>query len=146
MSDAATLTAMVAYAQEVVFGYQVTLAKAPLTKDERATLQRFGAQASADADVLRAALQKAGGTAPARPDPNTAPPPKNPSLNGFLSDVITVEEASVARCYEALQELSDPHYFKGTAAIMAQGGRRLVVLRKMTGRQLLPRAFETGGA
>jgi hypothetical protein len=95
---------------------------------------------------LRHELGRAGGKTPPQPDPRTAPPPKSDELENFLADVIAVEEAAVARYYTALQELDDERQIAGTAAFMAEGGRRLVKLRQLAGRPLLPRAFETGGA
>lgn len=144
--DANTLTALVAYAQEVLFGYEVTLRQAPLSDTQRRTIERLGAQAGGATDSFSHALARAGGTVPAPPDPNTAPPRKDNSLRGFLSDVITAEESAVARYYTALQELTDDREVAGTAAFMKQAGQRLVVLRQLAGKPLLPRAFETGGA
>ena len=145
-SDAETLTALVAYAQEVVFGYDVTLARAPLVKGDRTTLQRFQREASGSVAALRSALKQAGGTPPAPPDPRTAPPPASPTRRGYLEDVIAAENALVARYYTAFQELTGPHDISGSAAFMAAAGRRLVVLRQAVGGPLLPRSFETGSA
>ena len=146
MSDQGTLDALVAYQQEVVFGYDVTLAKAPLTRTDRVTLTGFRRDAHQAATALRAALRQEGGTPPPPPDPGSAPPPSDPTRKGFLRDVITVEEAAVGSYYRALQDLSEERHLQGSAAFMAQCGRRLVVLRRMTGAPLLPTAFETGGA
>jgi hypothetical protein len=146
MSDTNTLEALVAYAQEVLFGYEVTLRQAPVSDSTRAALERMGGEAGGAADALRHELTRAGGKVPPQPDPNTAPPAKSQEVRSFLEDVITVEEAAVARYYTALQELDDERHIKGTAAFMAQAGRRLVRLRKLAGQPLLPRAFETGGA
>jgi hypothetical protein len=145
-ADTNTLEALVAYAQEVLFGYEVTLAHAPLTAGERDTIQKFGAQAGGAADSFSHALARTGAKVPSPPDPNTAPPRVDNSTGGFLSDVITAEEAAVARYYTALQELQDERHIQGTAAFMKQAGQRLVVLRHMTRKPLLTRSFETGGA
>jgi hypothetical protein len=145
-SDAETLTALVAYAQEVVFGYDVTLARAPLAKTDRMTLQRFRRDAASSVAALRSALVQAGGTPPVPPDPRTAPPPSSPTRRGYLEDVITAESALVARYYTAFQELTGQRHITGSAAFMAAAGRRLVVLRHLVGDPLLPRSFETGSA
>jgi hypothetical protein len=63
-----------------------------------------------------------------------------------LDTLIAAEEALVAGCYSALQDLKQERHLKGCAAFMADAGRRLVALRKLAGDPLLPRAFETGGA
>jgi hypothetical protein len=145
-SDAETLTALVAYAQEVVFGYDVTLTRAPLAKVERMTLQRFRRDAASSVAALRSALVQAGGTPPVPPDPRTAPPPSSPPRRGYLEDLITAENALVARYYTAFQELTGQRHITRSAAFMAAAGRRLVVLRDLVGDQLLPRSFETGSA
>jgi hypothetical protein len=145
-SDRAPLAALVAYQQQVVLGYQVALAKAPLSHSERATLTRFGADARQAAAALRAALRSEGGTPGPIPDPATAPLPSEAKLHGFVEGLITVEEASVAGYYDGMQALEDQRHLSGTAAFMAQAGRRLVVLREMAGDPPLPRNFETGGA
>ena len=143
--DRNPLSALVAYQQEVVFGYQTTLAKAPLN-GERGTLQRFERDASQAADALRRALKDAGGKAVALPNPALAPPPTDASRRGWLRALITAEEAAVASFYNALQSMTDSRHLNGAAAFMALGGRRLVVLRHLAGDPLLPRSFETGGA
>ena len=142
--DRGPLEALVAYAQQVVFGYEVALAKAPLTRGDRATLTRFRAEAAAAAAALRHALEQDGGKPSPPPDPATAPPPADPSRRGYLRDLIGAEEASIQGYYASLQSLRDPRHLQGAAAFMAQAGRRLVVLRKLAGEPLLPRAFETG--
>jgi hypothetical protein len=145
-SDAETLTALVAYAQEVVFAYDVALARAPLVKGDRMTLQRFRRDAAGSVTALRRALVQAGGTPPVPPDARTAPPPPSPTRRGYLDDVITAENALVARYYTAFQELTGQRHISGSAAFMAAAGRRLVELRHLLGDPLLPRSFETGSA
>lgn len=145
-SDQGALSALVAYQQEVVFGYAVALAKAPLRDSDRHTLERSKAEAEQAAAVLRRELQAAGGKASAPPDPATAPPAADPTRAGFLRDLVAVEEASIQAYYRALQRLTGERHLRGSAAFMAQSGRRLVVLRDLAGMVVLPRNFETGGA
>jgi hypothetical protein len=142
--DSGPLSALVAYEQEVVFGYDQALAKAPLTTSDRLTLRGFRADAQTAAAALRRALEQIGGTSPARPDPRLAPPPADPSRRGWMRAVVTAEENSVQAYYTALQQLSGDRHLAGSAAFMAAAGRRLVVLRDRAGEPLLPRAFETG--
>ena len=144
--DRTPLSALVAYQQEVVFGYQTALAKAPFTNADRGTLQGFEHDAAQAANALRSALKDAGGKAVALPNPALAPPPTDATRRGWLRALITAEEAAVASFYNALQGMTDSHHLSGAAAFMAQGGRRLVVLRHLAGDPLLPRSFETGGA
>jgi hypothetical protein len=145
-ADRTVLSALVAFQQVVVYGYQNTLAKAPLTPAQRPPLQRFERETEVAAAALRAALRRAGGTPTPAPNPATAPPPADPSARGYLRDVITAEEDAVQSYYQAFQSLTDKRHIQGSAAFMAAAGRRLVELRKMAGEPLLPRAFETGGA
>ena len=145
-SDAETLTALVAYAQEVVLGYDVALARAPLATGDRVMLKRFQRDAASSVAALRSELRHAGGTPPVPPDPRTAPPPASPTRRGYVEGVIAAENALVARYYTACQELTGPRHLNGSAAFMAAAGRRLVVLRQTLGDPLLPRSFETGSA
>jgi hypothetical protein len=144
--DTTPLTGLVAYEQAVAAGYAAALQKAPLTTDDRRTLERFQHQVEAAAAALRKALEQGGGKAPRAPDPDTTPPPSDPSRRGWLRAIVSGEEASVASYYRALQGLTAERHLEGAAAFMAQAGRRLVVLRHLAGEPLLPRAFETGGA
>jgi hypothetical protein len=63
-----------------------------------------------------------------------------------LEQLIELEEALIGSCYTALQNVEDARHLKGVAAFMADSGRRVVVVRDLAGKPLLPRAFETGGA
>jgi hypothetical protein len=143
-TDRGPLAGLVAYQQEVVFGYAGALRRGPFDARERRTLQRFHDDAAQAAAALRKALDDEGGKPSAPPDPATAPPPSDPSKRGYLADLIEVEELAVSGYYASMQNLEDERHLRGAAAFMAQSGRRVVVLRKQAGRPLLPRAFETG--
>ena len=142
--DRQPLSALVAYQQEVSFGYAVALQKAPLRRSDRPTLERFKHESDAAVVVLRKALEDEGGKPSPPPDPATAPPPPDPSRRGFLRDLILAEELAANAYYAALQGLEDERHLRGSAAFMTQSGRHLVVLRDLAGEPLLPRAFETG--
>ena len=122
--DRAALDALAAYHAEVVDQYDALITKASGT--ERSSLQ-----------ALR---RRAAGAAAALPKPPPLPTPANTPLD----TLIAAEEALVAGCYAALQSLTEERHLKGCAAFMTDSGRRLVVLRKLAGQPLLPRAFETG--
>jgi hypothetical protein len=145
-TDRGPLAALVAYQQEVVFGYEVALQEAPLRRTDRDALDGFRRESLQAAAALRKALQDEGGKPPPPPDPATAPPPGDPSRRGYLRDLITAEELAVGSYYTAMQSLEDARHLQGSAAFMAQAGRRLVVLRELAGDPLLPHAFETGTA
>jgi hypothetical protein len=123
-TDAAPLAALAAYQREVVEQYNALLQKTSGT--EHRTLEHLRGRAAA----ASAALPKAA----AVPAPADA----------TLETLIAAEEALVAGCYAALQTLTDERHLKGCAAFMADAGRRLVVLRDLAGKPLVPRAFETG--
>jgi hypothetical protein len=142
--DRGPLIGLVAYQQEVLFGYQVALRQGPFGARDRATLERFRNDAQQAAAALRKALEDQGGKPSPPPDPAKAPPPSDPSRRGYLGDLITAEELAVGGYYAALQSLNDERHLRACAAFMAQAGRHLVVLRQLAGRPLLPRAFETG--
>jgi hypothetical protein len=143
-TERAPLAALVAYQQQVVFGYQVALRKGPFGTRDRAEFERFLTEAQQAATALRKALEAEGGTPSPPQDPATAPPPSDPTRRGYLADLMTAEEMAVASYYASLQSLQEERHLRGCAAFMAQAGRHLVVLRQLAGRPLLPRAFETG--
>jgi hypothetical protein len=141
--DRQTLQALAAYQQAVVERYDVTLRDAPLTGTDRATLRRFRADAAGAAVAGHNALEQAGGKPAAIPP---ASPPADTSRRGWLRELIALESAAVRAYYDSLQTLTGERHLKGSAALMAQAGRRLVALRSLSGDPLLPRKFETGTA
>jgi Ferritin-like domain len=145
-TDIAPLTGLVAYQQEVLFGYQVVLRQGPFGAHDRATFERFRSDSQRAVAALRKALQAEGGEPPPPPDPASAPPPSDPGARGYLADLITAEQLAVGGYYTAVQGLEDERHLRAAAAFMAQAGRHLVVLRRLAGRELLPRAVETGQA
>lgn len=125
--DRAPLTALLAYQKEAIARY------AAASGDRLAQLH---AEAEDAARLLEKALVAAGGEPPQRPE----------SRDGGLEAIIQAEESLVAGCYSAMQSLEQARHLRVAAAVMAQSGRRLVILRDLAGDALLPRAFETGGA
>ena len=144
--DGGPLSALVAFEQLVVVSYEVTLSHATLRASDRQALERFRSEAARAAAILRRATQQAGGTPPPPFDPASTPPPADRSRLGYLRELIAVEDDAVARCCAALHELVESRHLAGSAAVMAQSGRRLVVLRELAGEPLLPHPFETGSA
>jgi hypothetical protein len=123
-ADAGPLRALAAYQREVVEQYDARLRKA----SDQQTLAQLRARASSASAVL----------------PKAASPPTPGDVT--LDTLIAAEEALVAGCYAALQDLTQDRHLRACAALMADAGRRLVVLRKLAGHPLVPRAFETGFA
>jgi hypothetical protein len=139
--DRRPLSGLVAYQQAATSEYAAALARGSFAGRERDTLERFHGQSAEAAAALRKALEGEGAKPPAAADPATIPTPPD-----WLRDVIRVEELALTAYYTALQTLDDERHLRGAVAFMAQAGRRLVILRELAGRPLLPRAFETGGA
>jgi hypothetical protein len=126
-TDAGPLTVIAAYHRAAIGAYDALIAKAHGT--HRGTLKQLRSRAANAA----AALPK--------------PPPTTPvPADATLEQLIELEEALIGSCYTALQNVADERHLKGIAAFMADSGRRVVVVRGLAGKPLLPRAFETGGA
>ena len=124
--DTALLEALHAYQQEVVLAYEAALAGAQVRPGEKAVLTRLRDEAAQEAAALRKAVVAAGGT----PAPVPSPAPGHDDQLGYI---ITTEEAALNGFYVALQVLVSDRHVRGAAAFMAQGGRRLVVVRDLAG-------------
>jgi hypothetical protein len=149
-SDNGPLEVLTAYQDEVVFLYDVALQSGRLEGRDRSVLGNLRDEAATAAAALRKVLVANGGTPPPRKPTGlaTLPPEvaRQSDRRGYLNAIVNAEEATVGGYYAALQALADKRLVRDTTAFMAQGGRRLVLLRKLAGEPLLPRAFETGTA
>jgi hypothetical protein len=147
--DKAPLEALLAYQQQVVSAYDLALHSAPLKPSDRPILKRQRDQAVEAGAALRDAVVRSGGT-PVGPPPASAELPpqvaQEPGRRGYLAYIVAAEEAAVNGFYVALQSVTEARVVRGVAAFMAQGGRRLVTVRNMAGKPLVPHAFETGVA
>jgi hypothetical protein len=143
-ADKTVLEALVAYQLQVVFAYDMALRRAPFKPADRSVLAQQRGQAAGVAAALRTAVVRSGGTPIAPPAPTGEQASQDPGLRGYLRYIVATEEAAVNGFYVALQSLADARSIQGLAPFMAQGGRRLVIVRNVAGDQLLPRAFETG--
>jgi hypothetical protein len=85
---------------------------------------------------LGLALRNRGGRPPAAPRAAGA----RPGPAGALA----LETAAVGACHGAIGELRDERLLATFAAIMANHGQHLVVLRETLGRDPIPTAFEPG--
>jgi Ferritin-like domain len=102
-------------------------------------------------DALAAALRQLGGVVPPPPGPDAvraggatlAGRRGQVALLGFLADL---EAMLVSAYYDAQQRLQRAEYLQSTAAIMANEGQHLVLLRESLHRPPVPHAFETGRA
>lgn len=147
--DKVPLEALLAYQRQVVSAYELALRSAPLKPADGPILTRQRDQAAEAAEALRKAVVRSGGTPVGQPAPSAELPPqvaREPGGRAYLAYIVAAEEAAVNGFYVALQSLTEARVMRGVAAFMAQGGRRLVVVRNMAGEPLVPRAFETGVA
>jgi hypothetical protein len=124
-TDAGPLSVLAAYHRAVIGAYDALIAKAR----------------GADRSTLRQLRTRAANAAAALPKPPSTTPV---SADATLDQLITLEEALIASCYTALQNVGDERHLKAVAAFMADAGRRVVVVRDHAGKALLPRAVETG--
>ena len=95
------------------------------------TDQLFGRHSREHAEGLEQALYNRGGRAPEEPRSAGGAP-------------LELEARAVAACHLAAGELRDSRLLPTLAAIMANHGQHLVVLRERAGRDPIPSAFETG--
>jgi hypothetical protein len=142
-SDKTVLEALLAYQQQVVLAYDVAVRGAPLKPADRRVLARQRDQAAAVAAALRKAVVRSGGT-PIAPADLPPQPAQDPSRSAYLRYIVAAEDAAMNGFYVALQTVAGARVVQGVAAFMAHGGRRLVIVRKIAGDKLVPRAFETG--
>src|SRR3954451_7323968 len=146
--DRGLLEVLVRYGEVLVFSYELALHSAPLSGRQKETIGALRDQALQADDALRAALTRTGGTPPPRRPPAFAQlPPEIAGKAGvpaYVSYIVKNEEGLVSGIYATIQKLGDPHLVDGAVAFMAAGGRRLVVLRNIAAKPLLPRAFEDG--
>jgi hypothetical protein len=97
-----------------------------------ATDKLFARHSRQHAEGLEEALRNRGGR-----------PPAEPRVAGGAP--LELEARAVAACHRAAGELRDARLVPTLAAIMANHGQHLVVLREHAGRNPIPAAFETGG-
>jgi hypothetical protein len=143
-AEKTVLEALLAYQQQAVFAYDLALRRAPLKPADRRVLAQQRDRAAGVAGALRSAVVRSGGTPIAPPQATAAEVAKQQGLEDYLRYIVAAEEAAVNGFYVALQSLAGARVVRGVAAFMAQGGRRLVIVRNLTGDKLVPRAFETG--
>jgi hypothetical protein len=146
--DRGLLEVLVRYGEVVVFSYELALHSAPLRGRDRATLRTLSNLATLEDDAIRLALKRNGGFAPPRRPVEFAKlPPQiahKAGRDAYLRYVVRNEEGLVSGWYATVQKFTDVKLVEGAAKFMADGGRRLVLVRRMAGLPLLPRAFETG--
>jgi ferritin-like protein len=101
--------------------------------EQRGAAGLFRDQAQAHVEKLSAALKDHGGTPPKR---SVAAAPGN------RQELLELETRTIAAYQDAARSLEDGELLKTLAAIMANHGQHLVVLREALGRDPVPGAFE----
>jgi rubrerythrin len=145
--DAKILEAAIRLEQTAVIVYDQAAQSGKLQPAVRDAARLFRDQEREHASSLSAALQALGGKPPAEPDFTHLRQPNRPGgQKEILEFAVAIEEMAVAAYYEAQQKLRDAKLLSTGAAIMANEGQHLVVLRQTLKRNPVPGAFEPGKA
>jgi len=148
--DAPTVQNAINLERVTVLAYDNVLAGGLLTPALQGVLRRFRDQEQEHADTLVTALTSLGGTPPAPPqgvadvDQVVEGLRDVRSRADVLSFLIELETAAVAAYFDAHAKLGEAKLLQLGASIMANEGQHLVVLRKASGKDPVPNAFETG--
>lgn len=147
--DGDILAAAITLERIAVLAYGAAIDSKLLTAGFARVAKRFRDHEQAHADVLITALTDLGGTPP--------PAPTVKDIDGVVPGIgnlksqadvahfaIELELAAVAAYYDAQSKLVDAKLLQTGAAIMADEGQHLVVLRQAVKQPPVPNAFETG--
>ena len=148
--DAPIMAKAINLERVTIIAYDSVLAGGLLTPALSGVLRRFRAQEQEHADALITSLTSLGGIPPA--------PPKGVAdvdkvVEGLrdvrtradvLSFLIELETAGVAAYFDAHAKLGEAKLLQLGASIMANEGQHLAVLRRASGQEPVPNAFETG--
>jgi hypothetical protein len=149
--DEAEILGLVRLEQGAAVAYRTAAGSGDLDARLVASARTIADQEEQHAGALAALLRQLGGTVPAPPGADAVRAGGRTlravhgraALLGFLADL---ETALVAAYYAAQQRLRRAEHLQSTAAIMANEGQHLVLLREALRRPPVPGAFETGGA
>ena len=148
--DAPILSTVINLERVTVIAYDTVLGGDLLTPALSGALRRFRRHEQEHEDVLVTALTSLGGTPPAPP---TGVADVDKVVDG-LSDVrsqadvltflVELETAAVAAYFDAQAKFGEAKLLQLGASIMANEGQHLAVLRRASGQDPIPNAFETG--
>jgi len=147
--DEEILRGAVRLEQGLVVTYRTLAASDDLDTRAGALARHFGDQEQQHLDVLSKELQTLGGVVPSEPAADLVKAGRE-ALTGvhgqapLLAFAGALEQNAIAAYYEAQQALQRDEFLQTTAAIMANEGQHLAVLREALGRPPVPDAFETG--
>jgi rubrerythrin len=147
--DEEILRGAVRLEQGLVVTYRTLAASADLDARAGALARHFGDQEQQHLDVVSKELQTLGGVVPSEPAADVVKAGSE-ALTGvhgqaaLLAFAGALEQNAIAAYYEAQQALQRDEFLQTTAAIMANEGQHLALLRETLGRAPVPNAFETG--
>ena len=147
--DEETMLGAVRLEQGLVVAYRTLAGSTALDADAAALARHFGDQEQAHLDAVSKQLQTLGGVVPGEPAPEMVKAGRE-SLNALhtqeqlLAFAGALETNAIAAYYEAQQSLRRAEFLQTTAAIMANEGQHLALLREALHREPVPNAFETG--
>ena len=148
--DARALTVIAGLEQLGVFSYTAASENAELSAAERAQAGRFASHAKDHVAALATELEALGADVPA---PVETVEEADKIVQGIASattraDVLEhlhdAEIAVLGACHDAAGKLLDAKLLQNAAAIMANHGQHLVVLRGWLERDPLPEPYESG--
>ena len=146
--DEETMLGAVRLEQGLVVAYRALQGSSALGA-AAALARHFGDQEQAHLDAVSKQLQALGGVVPALPAPNTVKAGREALTDlhtqaQLLAFAGALESNAIAAYYEAQQSLRRAEFLQTTAAIMANEGQHLALLREALHRPPVPDAFETG--
>jgi len=147
--DEQILRGAVRLEQGLVVTYRTLVASGDLDARAGALARHFGDQEQQHLDVVSKELQTLGGAVPSEPAADLVKAGRE-ALTGvdgqaaLLAFAGALEQNAIAAYYEAQQGLQRDEFLRTTAAIMANEGQHLALLREALGRAPVPNAFETG--
>ena len=149
--DEDTMLAAVRLEQGLVVAYRRLAGSSALGPAAVALARRFGDQEQAHLDAVTKQLQRLGGVVPAQPAPDMVKAGRAAvtdlhTQQALLAFAGALETNAIAAYYEAQQSLRRAVLLQTTAAIMANEGQHLALLREALRRPPVPNAFEIGQA
>jgi hypothetical protein len=147
--DEEILLGAVRLEQGLVVTYRTLAGSGDLDARAGALARHFGDQEQQHLDVVSKQLQTLGGVVPSEPAPDLVKAGREAvtGVHGqatLLAFAGALEQNAIAAYYEAQQALQRDAFLQTTAAIMANEGQHLALLREALGRPPVPSAFETG--
>jgi rubrerythrin len=135
--------------QGLVVAYRALAGSNQLDGPALALAKHFGDQEQQHLDAVTKQLQTLGGVVPQEPSPDMVKAAGQAITGVHGQDALlafagALETSAIGAYYEAQQNLRRDEFLQTTAAIMANEGQHLALLREALKRPPVPSAFETG--